>query len=88
MQLSVVAIPKTAPEAFQHPAWRQAIEAKMVALSNSHTWDLVDPLVRCHHVDCCWVFSWDLVDLHVHCYHVDCYWVFFVKYYRDSTIDR
>lgn len=55
--ISQIPIPYTFQQAAPHPQWFQAMKAKILALEENHTWNLVLRLKNQHVVDCKWLFK-------------------------------
>lgn len=56
LSLSFVFVPKYYIEVLDNPAWKAAIDEKMVALLSRDTWDLIDPPTSSKIVGYRWVF--------------------------------
>ena len=55
--ISSVSLPKSTPEAFSHPGWRQTMVNEMTALHSNDTWDLVVLPSGKFTVGCRWVYT-------------------------------
>jgi len=55
--ISSITIPKNVKETLDHPGWQQAIIAKMQALEQNGTWELIPLPSGKKRVDCHWFYS-------------------------------